>query len=235
MTLAYRIVVPAVRRLVRILCRIHGDELERVPHEGPLIIVANHINFLEVPILYTHLTPRSVTGLAKIENWSHPFFAPLMKLGGAIPVRRGEADLSAFRASLAALAAGKMMAVAPEGTRSGHGRLQKAHAGAVLLALRSGAPLLPMVHHGGENFWRNLSRLRRTDFYVVVGNQFEVVTNGKKATGQVRKQMTDEIMYQLAALLPPAYRGVYSDLSAATEEYIRFAPGVASNLERTRT
>ena len=51
-------------------------------------------------------------------------------------------------------------------------------------------------------------------------------------TGQVRKQMTDEVMYQIAALLPPAYRGVYSDLSAATEEYIRFSPGAASNLER---
>jgi 1-acyl-sn-glycerol-3-phosphate acyltransferase len=234
-SLAYRIVVPAIRRLVRILCRIHDEELERVPQEGPLLIVTNHINFLEAPVFYTHLIPRPLTGLAKIENWSNPFFAPLMKLVGAIPVRRGEGDVSAIRASLEALEAGKMMAITPEGTRSGHGRLQKARAGAVVLALRSEVPLLPVAHYGGERFWRNVSRLRRTDFHIVVGNQFRIVTDGQRVSGEVRQQIVDEIMYQVAALLPPAYRGYYSDLDAATERYIRFAPGVPSNLERARS
>jgi 1-acyl-sn-glycerol-3-phosphate acyltransferase len=231
-SLAYRIVVPTIRRLVRILCRIHDEELDRVPREGPLLIVTNHVNFLEAPVFYTHLIPRPLTGLAKIENWSNPFFRPLMNMVGAIPVKRGEGDVGAFRKSLAALAAGKIMAVAPEGTRSGDGRMQKAHGGAVLLALRSKVPLLPLAHYGGERFWSNLSRLRRTDFHMVVGNQFEIVTNGQKVTGRVRQQMADEVMYQIAALLPPYYRGAYSSLSAATEEYIRFRPGARSNLER---
>jgi 1-acyl-sn-glycerol-3-phosphate acyltransferase len=99
--------------------------------------------------------------------------------------------------------------------------------------LRSGAPLLPMVYYGGELFWRNLARLRRTDFHIVVGQPFYLDAGGVKVTRQVRQQMTDEIMYQMAALLPPVYRGVYSDLAAATEAYLRFPPGAESNLRRT--
>jgi 1-acyl-sn-glycerol-3-phosphate acyltransferase len=233
--LARQVVVSVIKWLVRALCRVHDEQLDRVPPTGPLLIVTNHINFLEAPVFYTHLVPRPLTGLAKIENWSNPVFAPLMKLAEAIPVRRGEGDVAAFRASLKALSEGKIMAITPEGTRSGNGRLQKARAGAVLLALRSRVPLLPVAHYGGELFWRNLYRLRRTDFRIVVGNQFQIVTNGEKVSSPVRQRIADEIMYQIAALLPPAYRGVYSDLSAATEEYIRFAPGVSSNLERAES
>jgi 1-acyl-sn-glycerol-3-phosphate acyltransferase len=103
----------------------------------------------------------------------------------------------------------------------------------VFLALRSGAPLLPVVYYGGELFWRNLARLRRTDFHIVVGQPFYLDAGGVKVTRQVRRQMTDEIMYQIAALLPLAYRGVYSDLPAATETYLRFPPGAESNLRRS--
>jgi hypothetical protein len=50
----------------------------------------------------------------------------------------------------------------------------------------------------------------------------------------MRQAMTDEIMYQLAALLPPAYRGCYADLPLATETYLRFLPGCESNLRRAQ-
>jgi hypothetical protein len=100
------------------------------------------------------------------------------------------------------------------------------------LALRSGAPLLPLVFWGGERFWDNLPRLRRTDFYTSVGQPFTLDTGGVKITSQVRQAMTDEIMYQMAALLPPVYRGVYADLSSATEAFLRFPPGAKSNLRR---
>jgi 1-acyl-sn-glycerol-3-phosphate acyltransferase len=68
----------------------------------------------------------------------------------------------------------------------------------------------------------------------VVGQPFHLQAQGIKVTGDVRQQMTDEIMYQLAALLPPAYRGHYADLSAATETYLRFPPPSKSNLQRAR-
>ncbi len=141
---------------------------------------------------------------------------------GAIPLHRGEADIAALRQALELLKAGYIFAIAPEGTRSGHGRLQQAHPGVVILALRSGAPLLPVVYYGAEYYRDNLRRLRRTDFHIVVGEPFHVDAGGVRVTRQVRQQIVDEIMYQMATLLPPAYRGVYSDLSAATGKYLTF-------------
>ena len=233
MTLTYRVATSTIKALTRLLCRVDNAQLARVPDQGPLIIVANHVNFLEVPLLYTHLQPRPVTGFAKAETWDNAALGALFDLGGAIPLRRGEADIAALRQALKALEVGQILAVAPEGTRSGHGRLQPGHPGVVFLALRSGAPLLPVAYYGGELFWRNLPRLRRTDFHIVVGQPFYLDADGVKVTRQVRQQMVDEIMYQVAALLPPAYRGVYSNLSAATEAYLRFSPGAESNLRHT--
>jgi len=94
----------------------------------------------------------------------------------------------------------------------------------VSLALHSGAPLLPLVYYGGETIHQNMRRLRRTDFRISVGQPFKLVTHGERVDGSVRRAMTDEIMYQLAMLLPHAYRGVYAGLDAATTEYLRFAP-----------
>ena len=52
---AYRVVTSAIKGLTHLLCRVDGAHLVRVPERGPLIIVANHINFLEVPLIYTCL------------------------------------------------------------------------------------------------------------------------------------------------------------------------------------
>jgi 1-acyl-sn-glycerol-3-phosphate acyltransferase len=231
-TLTYRVVTPTIKGLVHLLCRVDDAQMARVPERGPLIIVANHVNFLEAPLLYTHMQPRPMTGFAKAEAWNNPFLRFLGNLWGAIPLHRGETDMVAFRKALAALEEGYILPVAPEGTRSGDGRLQPGRPGVVFLALRSGVPVLPMVYYGGEKFWHNLPRLRRTDFRIVVGQSFHLDPGKEKVTAQVRQQMTDEIMYQMAALLPPAYRGVYSDLTAATETYLRFPPGAESNLCR---
>jgi 1-acyl-sn-glycerol-3-phosphate acyltransferase len=230
MRFTYWVVTSTIKGLTRLLCRVHDDQLARVPERGPLILVINHINFLDAPVLYTHLQPRPLAGFAKAETWDSPALRLLADLWGAIPLHRGEADMAALRGGLKALDAGRILGVAPEGTRSGDGRLQQGNPGIVLLALRSGAPLLPMACSGAELFWSNLNRLQRTDFYVYVGQPFYLEANGKKVTREVRQQMTDEIMYQLAALLPPAYRGVYSDPAGVSETYLRFLPGTESNL-----
>ena len=235
MTLTGRVVGTTIKRLTRILCRVDDAQLAHVPAQGPLILIANHVNFLEVPLLYTHLQPRPVTGFAKIETWHNPAMGLLFDLYGAIPLRRGEADVAAFRRGLAILEAGQILAVAPEGTRSGHGRLGRGYPGVVMLALRSGAPLLPIAYYGGECFRQNITRLRRTDFHIVVGQPFYLEAGGVQMTRVVRRQMVDEIMYQLAALLPPAYRGHYSNLDAATEGYLRFPASSESNLHRVRS
>jgi 1-acyl-sn-glycerol-3-phosphate acyltransferase len=206
--------------VTRLLCRIDGGQLARVPEKGPLILVTNHVNILEIPIIFTQLQPRPVTGLVLARRWDNPLLRWLLEVVGAIPLRRGEADLTAMRRAMSALDESNIVIIAPEGTRSGHGRLQRAHPGAVLLALRSGAPLMPVVFYGSERYQENLRRLRRIDFHIRVGNLFRIDPGGVKVTRQVRRQMIDEVMYQLAALLPPAYRGEYDDLDVATNRYI---------------
>ncbi len=220
-----------IKGITRLICRVHGAQFEKIPTRGPLIIVGNHINFLEVPLMYTHLQPRPLTGFAKSEAWHNPFLAFLFDRWDIIPLRRGEADIAAFQEGLRALDANKILVLSPEGTRSGDGRLQRAHAGVVLLALRrEDVPILPVVFYGNEQLEENLKHLRRTDFHVVVGDPFFVDPGDVKVTRTVRRKIVDEIMYQMAGLLPPAYRGYYADLAGATEEYLRFPPDSQSNL-----
>jgi 1-acyl-sn-glycerol-3-phosphate acyltransferase len=234
MTPTERLMNFIIKGLLRWVCRVDDAQLVQVPNQGPLILVGNHVTFLEVPLIYTHLRPRLVTYFAKAEAWDNPFFGWLFDVWGAIPLQRGEADISAMRAALKALRQGRIMALAPEGTRSGHGRLQRAHPGVVMLALRSGAPLQPMAHTGGEDFKRNLPRLRRTDFKILIGNPFHIETGDIRVTSEIRQAIADEIMYQMAAMLPAKYRGVYSDLSSATEKYLRFSDPSQSNLLRAK-
>jgi len=222
MTLAHSTVVAAFKGLTNLVCRIDDEQLKKVPDRGPLIIVANHVNMLEIPLIYARLLPRPVTALVRADRWESAGYRWLLNVCGAIPLRRGEADLTAVRRTIDRLKEGDIVIIAPEGTRSGHGRLQKAHPGVVLLALHSGAPVLPLVHFGSEHYGDRLRRLRRAEFHIRVGRPFNLDPGGRQVTRQVRRQMVDEIMYQMAALLPPAYRGVYSNLGAATEQYLAF-------------
>ena len=222
MTITTWAVNKTIKGITRLACRIETEQLKRVPPSGPLILVCNHINFLEVPLVFTHLQPRPVTGFAKSETWDNPFLRPLFNLWEAIPLRRGEPDIVALRKGIQALQAGKIVAISPEGTRSGNGQLGRGIPGVVLLAMNSGAPLLPMVYYGSEAFRPNLLRLRRTIFNIRVGQTFYLDGHGVKTTREVRQLMVDEIMYQLAALLPPEYRGVYKNLELATQHFLRF-------------
>jgi 1-acyl-sn-glycerol-3-phosphate acyltransferase len=209
--------------LTSLMCRVEAEQLKRIPTHGPLILVSNHINFLEIPIIYTRLqTSCPLTGFAKAETWDNPIMGRIFDVWGVIPIHRGQADLTAVKRGLSALQQGHIVAVTPEGTRSNHGRLLRGHPGVVTLALLSGVPVLPVVHYGHEKYRQDFSRFRRSDFHVVVGNPFVLNTYGVKVSSVVRQRMTDEIMYQLAALLPEQYRGAYADLNLATEHYLQF-------------
>ena len=218
--------------LIRMAVQVEDRELANIPSQGPLILIANHINFLEVPLMYSHLYPRPLTGWAKVETWKNPFFAWLFNVYKAIPIRRGESDLGALNAAEEAMKNGMIIAISPEGTRSYVGQLQQGKPGVVLLALRRKAPIQPMAYYGGELFWKKFLRLRRTHFFINVGHPFTIDTHGESLSRDVRQEITDEIMYQLAALLPPDYRGYYCDLSQARETYLCFESGVTSNLLR---
>jgi len=204
------------------LCRIDKRDIEKVPANGPLILYANHTGSVEAPIIYSLLQPRPAVGIAKAESWDNWFLRWIFTLWDVIPIRRGETDMDAMRKSLGALERNNILGISPEGTRNKTGALLRAKPGIVILAMRSEAPLQPIAHWGGENFIKNLKRLKRTDFYIRVGPIFRLDAHGEHVSKEVRQQMADEIMYQLAKLLPPAYRGEYSDIENATETYLRF-------------
>ena len=209
----YKLVSLIVKIGTSILCRIDAPDLHKIPMRGPLIAYSNHTGQIEVAVLFGHLQPRPLTGWAKMEAWDHPFFNWLFELWGLIPVRRGEADTNALRKAIQALEKGYIFGIAPEGTRNITGRLKRAHPGAVMLALRSGAPLLPVVHWGGEDFLKNLAHLRRTNFHIRVGEPICLNTNEVRMTRETRQQIVDEMMFRLAELLPPEYRGEYEKVT----------------------
>jgi 1-acyl-sn-glycerol-3-phosphate acyltransferase len=202
-----------IKAIIDFLCEIHAEEIRKVPPNGPLILAANHVNFLEAVIFFTYTPPRPITGIAKVETWDSPILGPLFSLWGAIPIKRGEADRAAYDACMQALEEKKILAILPEGTRSGNGMLQKGQPGIVLLAARSGLPILPAVVWGQEHFWHNLRRFKRTKIFIRVGEPFKLKTDEMSFDRDTRQRMADEVMFRMAELMPEKYRGEYADLS----------------------
>jgi 1-acyl-sn-glycerol-3-phosphate acyltransferase len=215
-----RVVNWVLRRVFQAVCRIDITELQKIPHQGPMILVGNHVNFLEAPVLIPHLDPRPVTGVAKRESWKNPLFYFLFNQWEVIPIDRGTVDREAFRLSIAALDQGKLLAIFPEGTRSKDGCLLQGKPGVVALALRSKAPLIPMAFYGYEDFWPNLKRLRRTNFHIAIGKPFCLDTQGEAFSRDTRQAVTDEIMCKVAELLPEHYRGYYKDAGKEPYRYL---------------
>ncbi len=209
-----------IRVYTRITCRIDAPDLQKVPMHGPLIAISNHTGQIEVPLIFAHLQPRHLTGWAKVESWDNKFLNWVFGVWGMIPVRRGEADMHALKAALHALEQGMIFGIAPEGTRNYNGILRRALPGAVIIALHTGAPIIPIAHWGGENFMKNLKRFKRTDFHIRVGEPFKLKVKGVKVTAEIRQEIVDDMMYEVAKLMPEEYRGVYSDMSKATGKFV---------------
>lgn len=209
-----------LRIYFRLTLRIDApDGLNRIPQHGPLIVITNHTGQVEVPVFATMLQPRSITGWGKAEAFENPFLKWVFGAWDIIPVHRGEADLTALKTALRMLEEGRIFGVAPEGTRNYTGILRRGLPGAAVLALKSGAPVIPVVHWGGEKFIKNLKSFKRTDFHIRVGQPFHVKAEGK-LTAEMRQQMVDEMMYRIAALMPAEYRGEYADLTKATQKFL---------------
>jgi 1-acyl-sn-glycerol-3-phosphate acyltransferase len=221
-SLSQRLIVVTLKAFTSLICRINDAELERVPKNGPLIIYTNHINILEIPIIYTHLQPRGVHGLVMAERWRNPILRWMLDSTESIPIQRATADIEAIRKGLEVLAKGEIIIISPEGTRSHDGRLQPAHPGVILLALHSAAPLLPIAYFGSERWHENISRLQRTNFHIRVGKLIQLVAHEERVTHGVRQEMLDELMYQLAELLPEEYRGNYAGYPADGLTYLTY-------------
>lgn len=217
MMLGQRIINAILRPLIALLFPYDVQGLENLPREGPVLVMLNHTNLADV-VMPAMFLPRDVVMVSKIENFTAPLLGPFVRAYGAIPLRRGEADLSALRRSVQVLKSGRVLGIAPEGTRSGHGRLQQGQDGLALVAAQIDTPIVPFAVYGHAGFWRNLKRLRRTPIHVRVGEPFRFVVRGRPRREDLRA-MTDEAMHRLAAILPPEYRGVYADSDRVVFRY----------------
>ena len=213
------IINPPIKRVLSTFLDVDASEVARIPMEGPLIISTNHINSLDAPVGFSHLHPRPMTAFVKAETWDNWFMKFLFNAWDAIPIKRGEVDFEAFRMAEEALKQKKIVLVAPEGTRSRHGRLNQGYPGIALLAIRSGAPILPVVIYGNEKI-NNLRIGKRTKMTIKVGNPYKINLNGHTLDRENRKQITDEIMYEIARILPEENRGVYADLTLSKREFL---------------
>jgi 1-acyl-sn-glycerol-3-phosphate acyltransferase len=206
------------RFALRAFAHVRVSGLSNVPRSGPLIVAANHASNVDGVLVGGWVTPalgRRIHWLGKKEMTEWPVIGPMARYGSIHPVDRARGDAAAFRLAEDLLADGQVLVVFPEGTRSPDGELQRPKDGLALLALRSGAPILPVGLVDTDRFWPKGSRLFRIGRRVAmrVGEPFtladalgpEVMADRRAA----KRAATDAIMSRIAALLSDRQRGAY--------------------------
>lgn len=221
LTLARRIFRAFLRGVAKlltsVLLRARVSGLENFPAHGPAVIVFNHLGDADAVLLMAKLPYRSpAEGIGKIELNDHWLVGPVFRAYGIIWVHRGRPDRKALRAALDALAQGRMVVLAPEGRQSVIRGLEDGNPGAAFLALKSGAPVVPVGLTGTENpnVFGHLKRWERASVSLTVGQPFFLrgqVEAGEAGTKSQRamREATRQIMETIARLLPEDYRGNY--------------------------
>jgi 1-acyl-sn-glycerol-3-phosphate acyltransferase len=217
----YRRIVLLVVDIVTLIYfkRYEATGREHVPATGGMIVVCNHLNNADPPMIQRAL-PRNVVFMAKQEMIDAPIIGLLFKAWGTFPVRRGEADLGALRTACQLVQNGELLMMFPEGTRSRTGTLGEGHPGTAMIARRTGVPILPVAITGTEHIaWpgvflkpRSIRRCR-----VSIGEPFTLVPAARVNSATLRAD-TEEIMQHIAALLPEQYRAVPQPAVAAHAE-----------------
>jgi len=186
---------------------------ERVPVDGPLIVACNHLNNADPPIVGAGLASRRLRYMAKVELFKLPF-GVIPRLYGAFPVRRFDADVGALLAAERILRQGGALGMFPEGTRSRTGYVGKPHPGTAMIALRSGATVLPCALTGTEVLKNPMNLLRRPVITFTVGDPIAVERVRKPTEDQVT-QLTQQIFSAITAMLPPRYLAPYTEAEGA--------------------
>lgn len=217
------------RRFLRFLLKTLGftllvhlesvEGLEKIPEEGPGILLMNHIGWVDAIVL-VHVMPRYIIPLAKVEVLEYPVISFIPPLWGMIPVQRGGFDRQAVQTAFEVLDKGQIILVAPEGTRNP--QLKKGKGGFAYLASRSGAPIIPVTIEGSTGYptYRYSKRWRESPISVKFGRPFRYKPEFRRANREQLRLLTDEAMYYLAGMLPEKRRGYYSDLSKSTRSTI---------------
>jgi len=206
-----------LRFLIRIFLNLIANfELrgkENVPLIGGMILASNHIGILDIIMVYYGID-RTDLFIPVAEKWEKiGWIRWLGKRLNFLFIDRYNPDLKAMRKMIALMEEGKCLVIAPEGTRSRVGSLIEGKPGVAYLAARSGFPVIPIAITGTEDkvIRENVKRLRKSYITLTGGKPFVIPRLPKKNRDEALLNYTDEIMCQMAALLPKQYRGVYAE------------------------
>jgi 1-acyl-sn-glycerol-3-phosphate acyltransferase len=202
-----------IRILLRLIARFEIRGRENVPLTGGMVIAANHIGFLDIIMVYFGID-RTDLFIPVAEKWEKiGWIRWLSKPLNILFVDRFNPDLKALRKMMALMEEGKCLVIAPEGTRSRTGGLIEGKPGVAYLAARSGFPVVPVAITGTEDekVSANVKRFKKSFITLTGGKPFVIPPLPNKDRDAALQQSTDEIMCQIAALLPEQYRGVYSE------------------------
>lgn len=208
--------ITLARFAVAVMGRWKATGRENLPSQGAVIVVSNHVSNADPPILGAALTRRRIVFMAKSELFRGPV-AFIARLFGAFPIRRFEADLPAMLHAERVLRRGGVLGMFPEGTRSKTGYLGQPHPGTALIALRTGAAVLPCAIVGTEQLGRPLNLLRRPRISVIVGRPIEV-TRVKRPTEEEVSELTSRIFSEIKAMLPPRNMRSYTGSEGAAPD-----------------
>jgi 1-acyl-sn-glycerol-3-phosphate acyltransferase len=212
--MSYRIAHFIIRFIIKLVARMEVSGYENVSEiEGGAMAVSNHLGRLDVALMYYYVDRKDVLVLVAEKYQKYAFVRWFVKALGAVFVDRFNADMNITRIALKHLKEGKVLALAPEGTRSPTGALIEAKPGASYLAARTGVWVVPIGIHGSEDkaVMQALRHFRRARIHAKVGKPFKFPPLQVENREVVLHAYTDEMMCQIAALLPENYRGFYAD------------------------
>jgi len=211
MKLKYRIMRYLVRGVVGLIARMDVQGMEGIP-AGNVIVAGNHLGRLDTAVMFCVIDRADIIMPIAGKYKYHPIFGLMGWAADGIWLSRDGDDASALRQTLARMQQGGLLIIAPEGTRSATEALQEARLGAAFLAVRSGFPILPAVVTGTEDrlVKANLRHFRRSRIVVRAGKPFALDVPKARGREEAYRAATDEIMCQIAALLPEKYRGAYA-------------------------
>ena len=199
---------------LRFLCSYEYRNRKQKLPDGPLIIVSNHLSWLDIPLIGIAI-PRQIAFMAKKEYFHSPFHRHLVDLYGGFTVERGAVDGTALKTAFKVLDEGRCLGLFPEGTRSKSLQLQKGHVGTAFIALHKNAYILPIGVFGTEKIrykFESITHiLYRPKVVVNIGEPFVLPDVQGHPSRKARDRSTDIIMRSIADLLPESYRGAYRD------------------------
>lgn len=208
----YRTLRAIVRFFMKLVTDIEVNGIEKLP-EGNVIVAANHLGRLDAAVLFCVLDREDIIIPMAEKYKDHPLYGAIGRAVNAVWLNRFDADYAAFRQILDRMKQGGLLGIAPEGTRSRTEALQEAKMGVAFLASKSGYPVLPVAATGTEDrvILENLKHFRRSKITVTAAELMYIDIPRGKGREEALRAATDEIMCQIAALLPEKYRGVYAD------------------------